>query len=164
MSSSVASLKRATFWVIARTCFTLYSWFPLFGSLRASIAIIQSDGRFLVIQRSDGRGLSFPGGIAGRRETEEAAMRREVREETGLEVAEAEFRLRYHSTADVPADISVFAVKASGEVKESWEGSPRWMPLKEIGPRLLESQRPVLELLEKMADGTATGKSAQPEP
>ena len=148
-------MKRAGFFIVARTCFVLYRWFPLFGSLRASIAIIDRDGKILIIQRSDGRGLSLPGGIARRKEPEEMTLRREVREETGLEVTEAEFRLRYHSTADVPAYISVFVVKACGEVKDSWEGSPRWMTPKEIEPRLMESQRPVLELLKKIAENDA---------
>src|SRR5258708_3311878 len=55
------------FWIVARTCFTLYRWFPLFGKLRASIAVIHRDGKFLAIQRNDGRGISLPGGISQRR-------------------------------------------------------------------------------------------------
>jgi 8-oxo-dGTP diphosphatase len=76
---TVEHLKRRLFWVVARVCFTLYRWFPLFGSLRASIAIIRREGEVLVIERNDGRGLSFPGGFAGWKETEEEAVRREVR-------------------------------------------------------------------------------------
>jgi len=149
------------FWIVARTCFTLYRWFPLFGSLRASIAIIHRDGKFLVIQRNDGRGVSLPGGIANRGEPEEKTMRREVSEETGLEVTRAEVVLRYHSTADIPCDISVFEAEASGEVKDSWEGSPRWMTVKEIEPRLLKSQRPVLELLAKSSSKARTLPGAE---
>jgi len=151
----ITNLKRASFWIVARTCFALYRWFPLFGSLPASLAIIHREGRFLVIQRSDGRGLSLPGGIGSRKEKEEETVRREVREETGLEVTEADFRLRYSTNAEIPAEVSVFEVKASGEVKDSWEGPARWMTVKEIEPRLIKSQRPVLELMKKIveADG-----------
>ena len=143
-------LRRRLFWIVARTCLALYRRFPLFGTLRASIAIIQRNQQFLVIQRNDGRGLSLPGGIASWKEGEEETLRREVLEETGLRVTGQELRMRYHSTADVPCDISVFEVQATGELKNSWEGSPRWMTMAELEPRMLKSQGAVLELLRKM--------------
>jgi len=92
----------------------------------------------------------LPGGIANWKEAEEETLRREVLEETGLRVTSQELRIRYHSTADVPCDISVFEVQATGELKNSWEGSPQWMTLAELEPRILKGQRPVLELLRKM--------------
>jgi 8-oxo-dGTP pyrophosphatase MutT (NUDIX family) len=140
-------LKRRVFWIVARTCLVLYSWFPVFGSLRASLAVIRRDGRFLVIQRNDGRGVSLPGGIAKRKEAEEDTMRREVFEETGLRVTAHELRLRFHTTADVPCDVAVFEAQAEGDLKHSWEGSPQWMTVAEIEPRILKSQRPVLQLM-----------------
>jgi 8-oxo-dGTP pyrophosphatase MutT (NUDIX family) len=145
------NLKRRVFWIVARTCFTLYRWFPLFGTLRASIGIIRRGQTFLVILRNDGRGLSLPGGIANRKEAEEQTLRREVHEETGLSVTGQELRLRYKSTADVPCTISVFEAEVSGELRDSWEGSPRWMTVPELEPRLMASQRPVLELLYKIS-------------
>jgi 8-oxo-dGTP pyrophosphatase MutT (NUDIX family) len=147
---TLETLRRWLFWIVARTCFALYSRFPLFGTLRASNAIIRQNQQFLVIQRNDGRGLSLPGGIANWKEAEEETLRREVLEETGLRVTSQELRIRYHSTADVPCDISVFEVQATGELKNSWEGSPQWMTLAELEPRILKGQRPVLELLRKM--------------
>jgi 8-oxo-dGTP pyrophosphatase MutT (NUDIX family) len=139
------------FWIVARTCFTLYRWFPLFGKLRASIAIIHREGKFLAIHRNDGRGFSLPGGISGRSETAEASLDREVLEETGLSVTGKELLLEYFSDADVPCDLSVFEVQTSGDLKNSWEGSPQWMTVDELAPRLLPSQRPVLEWLRKMS-------------
>jgi 8-oxo-dGTP pyrophosphatase MutT (NUDIX family) len=147
---NLENLRRCLFWIVARTSFALYRRFPLFGTLRASIAIIQLNQQFLVIQRNDGRGLSLPGGLASWKETEEETLRREVLEETGLRVTGQELRMQYHDTADVPCDISVFEVQATGELEDSWEGSPRWMATAEIEPRMLHSQRPVLELLRKM--------------
>ena len=163
MPTPLQSLKRRLFWIVARTCFTLYRLFPLFGSLRASVGIIRRGQTFLVIQRNDGRGFSLPGGISGRKEAEIETLRREVLEETGLTVTGEKLRMLYHSTADVPCDISVFEAEASGELKGSWEGSPRWMTLPELEPRLLESQRPVLDLLRKISaevhqDGDAEKK------
>jgi len=145
------SLKRRIFWIVARVCFAGYRWFPIFGSLRASLAIIHRHGKFLLIQRNDGRGVSLPGGIASWREAEALTLRREVLEETGMSVTAEVFRLRYFSNADVPCNISVFEVTACGDLKTSWEGTPRWMPLEEIEPQLLQSQRPVLELLREIS-------------
>jgi 8-oxo-dGTP pyrophosphatase MutT (NUDIX family) len=147
----IETLKRRLFWIVARTCFTLYHWFPLFGLLRASIGIIRQGETFLVIQRNDGRGLSLPGGIAGWKETEEETLRREVLEETGLNVTSQELRMRYESRTDVPCTISVFEVEASGELKNSWEGAPRWITVAELDRYLLRSQRPVIELLTKIS-------------
>ena len=143
----LANFKRRLFWIVARTCFVLYRWFPLFGALRASVGIIRRDQTFLVIRRNDGRGLSLPGGISSWREAPEKTMRREVQEETGLKVTQEVLRLRYRSTVDVPCTISVFEAEAGGELQESWEGSPEWMTAEELAPRLLESQWPALELL-----------------
>lgn len=83
---TLENLRRRLFWIVARTCLALYRRFPLFGTLRASIAIIQRNQQLLVIQRNDGRGLSLPGGIASWKEAEEETLRREVQEETGLRV------------------------------------------------------------------------------
>jgi 8-oxo-dGTP pyrophosphatase MutT (NUDIX family) len=159
---TLENLRRRLFWIVARTCLALYRRFPVFGTLRASIAIIRRNQQFLVIQRNDGRGLSLPGGLAGWQEAEEETLRREVLEETGLRVTGQELRMRYHSTADVPCDISVFAVQAAGELKNSWEGSPRWMTMAELEPRMLESQRPVLELLRKMCAASQQESPAEP--
>jgi hypothetical protein len=48
------------YWIVSNGCRKLYSAFPLFGTLRASLAIIHRDGKFLVIHRNDGRGVSLP--------------------------------------------------------------------------------------------------------
>ncbi len=119
--------------------------------MRASLGVIRRGNTFLVIERNDGRGVCLPGGIAGRKESEEDALRREVQEETGLIVAEAELRMTYSSRADIPCTISVFETEAAGELQSSWEGSPRWMTVPELSTRLLKSQQPVIELLTKLA-------------
>lgn len=157
------NLKRRLFWIFARTCFALYRWFPLFGALRASIGIVHRGGKILVIQRNDGRGLSLPGGLASWKEAEETTLRREALEETGLTVTRLELRMRYPSTADVPCAISVFEFEASGELKDSWEGSPRWMTPAELEPQLLESQRPVLELLRTISAEAHQGGAEKEE-
>lgn len=155
-----ANFKRRLFWIVARSCFVLYRWFPLFGALRASVGIIRREQMFLVIRRNDGRGLSLPGGISGWREAPEKTLRREVQEETGLTVTKQELRLCYRCTVDVPCTISVFEAEAGGVLKDSWEGSPEWMTEEELAPRLLESQWPVLELLRNLPGENPPAPSA----
>lgn len=101
----------------------------------------------LVIDRSDGRGLSFPGGLAMPWETAENAMKREVSEETGLRVKHSVQLFEYSSSADIPVVITVFAVEADGDPKDSWEGSPLWLPLGGIRTRLLPSQQEIPDRL-----------------
>jgi 8-oxo-dGTP pyrophosphatase MutT (NUDIX family) len=151
LTSLLQDAKRQLFWLVSRFCFTAYRAFPIFGPLRASIGIIREGERFLVIQRNDGRGLSLPGGIAGWRESETSTLRREVHEETGLNVTRMEFKMKYSSTSDVPCTISVFQAEADGELKDSWEGSPHWMAVSELEARLLQSQKPALELMKQMS-------------
>ena len=67
-------------------------------------------------------------------------------------------KLKYYSDADVPCNISVFEVQASGELKNSWEGSPQWTTVTETEQRLLPSQRPVLELLRQMSTNALDSK------
>lgn len=146
------TLKHRAFWIVARPCFFLYHHFPVFGKLRAALGIIQRGKQFLIIHRNDGRGYCLPGGICGWKESAEDALRREVQEETGLTVTAAELTLTYFSTADVPCNTSVFEVEADGEAQSSWEGSAHWMLLTEFEPRLLASQRPILDLMRKMSE------------
>ena len=101
----------------------------------------------MVIDRSDGRGLSFPGGFAMPWETAEQTMKREVSEETGLRVKHSTKLFEYRSSVDVPVALAVFAVEAEGELKDSWEGSPRWLPFTDIRSRLLPSQKEIVDRL-----------------
>lgn len=133
--------------MLSRSAIATYSRIPLFGRLRASVGVIRKGPMVLVIERSDGRGLSFPGGLAMPWETDEQAMKREFSEETGLHVQHSTPLFEYRSSADIPVVIAAFAVEADGELADSWEGSPRWLPLADIQPRLLPSQREVVNRL-----------------
>ncbi len=144
MPQPIGAMKRFLFLVIARTALTAYSWVPIFGYLRASIAVLRKGDLILVIDRNDGRGFSFPGGLAHLRESAEQAMRREVYEETGLRVNKCTFLFEYRTKVDIPCAISVFDAQASGSLFESWEGEPRWVSVEEIRRRLLPSQHEAL--------------------
>jgi 8-oxo-dGTP pyrophosphatase MutT (NUDIX family) len=136
--------KRQLFRIISRLAFGTYRRFPVFGALRASIGIIRNHDRYLAIDRSDGRGYSFPGGLASPWEDDEAALRREVKEETGLSVVEARPVLRYFSQVVIPCHIAVFEVSAQGDLRGSWEGKPVWATLSDLEARIMASQRPTI--------------------
>ena len=61
--------------------------------LVAACALVDSEGRVLIAQRPEGKSLAglweFPGGKVEPGETPEAALIRELREELGIEVAQA---------------------------------------------------------------------------
>jgi len=139
--------KRRLFKIISRVALASYGRFPVFGPLRASIGILRNDGRYLAIDRSDGRGYSLPGGLAFLGEEDEAVLRREIAEETGLSVVSAKLVLRYFSHVEIPCHVAVFDVEAKGTLRGSWEGSPVWATFAELQERILLSQRRVTEAL-----------------
>ncbi len=55
-------------------------------SVSVAAAVVRSDGRVLAIQRRDNAHWEPPGGVLELDETIEDGLRREVREETGIEV------------------------------------------------------------------------------
>ncbi len=55
-------------------------------SVSVAGVVIRDDGRILAIQRRDNLHWEPPGGVLEMAETFEAGVRREVREETGVEV------------------------------------------------------------------------------
>jgi 8-oxo-dGTP pyrophosphatase MutT (NUDIX family) len=144
----VSTVSAKLFWLLSRSGFAIYSHFPLFGPLKAALGIMRRDDAFLVIDRNDGRGVSFPGGLQYPWESPEQACRREVREETGLKVTKSVVKLRYYSTADVPVNFTVFEIEAHGRLCGSWEGTPCWLRTAELRKRLVTSQHRLLELLE----------------
>ena len=125
-------LQRLAYWIWSRSATSVYRRFPIFGRLRGSNAIIESDGRFLVIRRNDGLGLCFPGGLAARKESILDALHREVLEETGLVLTEAKECFSFESDLRLPSTTTVFTATAEGTPRGSWEGIPVWLTLAEI--------------------------------
>jgi 8-oxo-dGTP pyrophosphatase MutT (NUDIX family) len=147
LKTSIEQFKRRMFWLVARTAFWMYRKAPIFGLLPASVGIIQQGTRFLVIRRNDGRGLSFPGGLAWPWETEEQTLIREVREETGLLPECCEFAFRYESLLVMPARIAVFRAQVTGTARSSWEGTPEWVEIAELQRDIIKSQKYIVERL-----------------
>ena len=92
--------------------------------------IIERDGKFLLINRSDGLGYAVPGGIVRYRETLEQCVLREAQEETGYTVAITSIVGIYSSLKRDPRLRAVsIAYKGSiidGEEHGSREGQTCW--------------------------------------
>lgn len=67
-----------------------------------------------------------------------------------MRVTNLALETRYQSTADVPCTISVFRVEAEGELRESWEGTPQWLTLDELEPKLIKSQKAAVGWMRKI--------------
>jgi len=141
------AIRRRAFWVVSHLSMGLYRRIPIFGTLRASVGIIRAGERYLVINRSDGRGFSFPGGLAWPWESEEQTLRREVAEETGLHVMSLDLVFRYHTSIPVPCKLAVFRAEAEGHLGCSWEGRPEWATLPELRANITVSQNPIVDQL-----------------
>jgi 8-oxo-dGTP diphosphatase len=142
--SRIYRFKRFLFSLLSHTGVAIYSRAPIFGRLRAAVAILRQGELYLLVERNDGRGYSFPGGLAMPWETAEQTMRREVLEETGLEILKSRLLFEYRASNEIPCILSVFEAEASGELVGSWEGSPLWLGLNEVKDRMLPSQREIV--------------------
>ncbi len=118
-------------------------------------ALVAPDGRVLVAQRPVGKhlagGWEFPGGKRDPGESREEALRRELREELGVELRSARPLIRFsHAYPDRIVDLDLGRLAA-------WEGEPRgldgqalaWCRTRELEAQgLLPADRPIVTALE----------------
>ena len=104
---------------------TLGEWPPFCSTL----AIIERDNELLVIDRTDGQGIFFPGGFLKTRETPEQAIVREIREETGLEIKPVHLLGAYALPKQkIKSVILCYACSIeSGTIRNSSEGTLFWI-------------------------------------
>ena len=117
-------------------------------------ALFDDGGRVLIAQRPAGKALAgrweFPGGKVAAGESERDALRRELREELGIEVTAARPFMRLnHAYEDRDVELSLWIV-------ERFSGSPRsldaqalkWVaPAQLPGEDILEADRPFIAAL-----------------
>lgn len=125
-------------------------------------ALFDRFGRLLLAERPPGKhmagGWEFPGGKRERGEQRIEALRRELREEIGVEIFEAEPLIRYeHAFADRTVMLDLwFVTRYTGE-PQSLEGQRlKWVTLEQLeSVGLLEADWPMIEPLRKRARSTS---------
>jgi 8-oxo-dGTP pyrophosphatase MutT (NUDIX family) len=146
---------------LTRSAYRAYRHAPVFGRLHGAAAVIRRDGRILAVERSDGLGLGFPGGLSWPWESPDRTVRREVREETGLAVNRLEFRFAFDDPTGLPATTSVFEADVdSGVPRPSWEGNPEWVTVEELVRRIMPNQQPIVDYLRRARN--AGGQTSKP--
>jgi 8-oxo-dGTP pyrophosphatase MutT (NUDIX family) len=132
---------------------------PLLGgreSVAVSQAVILSEQRVLLAVRRDLRGWELPGGHVQAGESSEDALIREVREETGLDIAVERRVGEYVRTGFRPYTASVYTCRITGGALRPSVETPvvRWFESDELPDTLFPWFR------EPLADALA----ARPEP
>lgn len=141
-------MQRIAYWIWSRVSTFLYRKFPIFGRVRGSVGIIELDSHFLVLERNDGLGLCFPGGLSRKDESNLETLRRELMEETGLILKHAEECFSFESDFRLPGVTTVFLAMAEGTPRGSWEGTPLWLSLPEMEKRrILTPHREIVNYL-----------------
>lgn len=124
-----------------------------------TLAFLERDGCFLVLRRADepfAGAWDLPGGFVEAGESPEECIRREVGEETGLEMAELEilgaFASRYGDAGRHTVDIAYRARARPGEVVLSAEKSgASWVALGEMPELAFAGERAALAVLRGVA-------------
>lgn len=113
-------------------------------TVTAGAVVVDAEGRVLLLEHRFrvGSGWGIPGGFIEKGEQPEEALRRELREEVGLEIAEAE--LAFVRTLKRPVQIEIiFRCRARGSIghKNVEIKSAGWFARDQFPPRLSEDQR-----------------------
>lgn len=110
-------------------------------------ALIKKEEKFLFLNYSYMKGYGLPGGLVSTGEDIEQALKREVREETGLGVASSTFFTSTTSTFyGLPTICIVFYVEVKGKEIASEEGSLLWLNIEDVkGKMAYESAEMVIQ-------------------
>jgi ADP-ribose pyrophosphatase YjhB (NUDIX family)/SAM-dependent methyltransferase len=122
-------------------------------SVSVAGAVIREDGRVLAIRRADNGAWEPPGGVLEIHERPEDGVRREVREETGVEV-EVERLSGVYKNLDRGVVALVFRCRAVGGGLRTTEESKdvAWLTPDEVSARMDEAY--AVRLLDACADGS----------
>lgn len=108
-------------------------------SVSVAGAVLREDGRLLAIRRADNGTWELPGGVLELTESPEAGVRREVLEETGIEVEVQELTGVYKNTSRGIVAL-VFRCKATGGTERTSEESTAvaWLTPDEVSAQMSE--------------------------
>jgi 8-oxo-dGTP diphosphatase len=120
-------------------------------------ALFDGEGRVLIAQRPAGKALAgrweFPGGKVNVGESEHAALRRELREELGVEVIAARPFMRLaHAYADRDVELSLWIVERfAGEPRSLDAQALKWVsPAALAAEDILEADQPFITGLREL--------------
>ncbi len=126
-------------------------------NVHAVAGIVLRDGKLLVAERPEGKPYSgfweFPGGKIESAETGEAAIRRELREELGIEIIKADFWFNHlHAYPDKTVLLELWRVtEFAGEPQSLEHQTLRWVTYEEIlHLRLLEGNLGMLSQIKTL--------------
>jgi ADP-ribose pyrophosphatase YjhB (NUDIX family) len=154
--------------LLARTApdWALTAWWGLVGArvgppVEIVQAVIRRDGEVLLALRRDLRGWELPGGNLEAGEAPEAALRREVLEETGLEVTIESLAGVYRRTGFLPHRARVYRCRAAAGTPRPSDETPRvaWWPAAALPPGLLPWCRQ--PLADALAGGAAPAERCE---
>ena len=131
--------------------------------LVAAVALVRSDGRLLLAQRPKGKAMAglweFPGGKVEAGESPQAALARELKEELGVAVTEADmqaFSFASHAYETFHLLMPVFLVRRwEGEIKALEGQQLAWVSAAEI--RSYPAPEADLPLFEHFIDWSKAG-------
>ncbi|WP_030720973.1 NUDIX hydrolase [Streptomyces sp. NRRL S-237] len=108
-------------------------------SVSVAGAVLREDGRLLAIRRADNGTWELPGGVLELTEPPEAGVRREVLEETGIEVQVQELTGVYKNTSRGIVAL-VFRCKPTGGTERASEESTAvaWLTPEEVSAQMSE--------------------------
>lgn len=107
-------------------------------SIPSAAAIVVKDKRILVIKLSYKDGYALPGGAPMKGESLEEAVKREVKEETGLAVTSLKYFGSFPIIRDDHYSFNVtYIAKTKGKLSSSIEGDAIWLPSKSITKKLV---------------------------
>jgi len=118
-----------------------FYWWVFRPKTRGAKALLEYNEQFLLVKPMFGYKYTLPGGGVKRNESPEDGMRREIYEELGIGLAEAEFLGSFISTVEYKQDeVFAFYAKLNSDVLNTCNieiESVKWLPLdqiKSLGP------------------------------
>ena len=114
-------------------------------------AIIKRNKKILVIDLSYKKGYALPGGVLKGNEDYESAIKREVKEETGLKISSLKYFGSYCVTDPYSKVNITYIAKVKGKVSSSKEGKAVWKDPSEIKAELTykDNKKAIKEWLNK---------------